>query len=356
MKANHPLYKLYKLLFVVLIAGVSTSCSLMHETLEPCPSGIYVRFVYDYNIQRADMFKDHVGGVTLYLFDQNGKFIYQQEENNNSLYAPLKEYDYKMHLDLPAGAYQLIALAQQQSYNATLETNRAKFLRAELQQGDDIASLLVQLEHTDGEVLHNNLPLDTLWHGMTTQTINVVEMGATYDTINLVRNTNTLIVSLHQLDDPTDIESEDFEIRVIDNNGTLTHDNNPMDDELICYTPYTTWTTDFRDEVGNIVERTAHAAIRVSRLIHYPISENSKNALLSIYNKRTELEVARINLPDCLAQGRGAFEYYNYTPQEFLDREYSYRLHFFLKGDSWQYVDLGISILSWSKRIQKIEF
>lgn len=354
MKANHRLYKLYQLLVVLLVTGVLTNCSLMHETLEPCPSGIYLRFVYDYNIQRADMFKDHVGGITLYLFDQNGKFIHQQEENNSSAYAPLKQYDYTMHLDLPPGAYQFIALAQQQGYSSTLETSRAKFRRTELQQGDDMASLLVQLERTNGEVVHNNLPLDTLWHGMTTQAINVVEMEATYDTISLMRNTNTLTISLHQLDDPTDIAAEDFEIHVLDCNGSLNYDNTICDDEPIIYTPYTTWTTDFKDEKGSVLERTAHAAIRVSRLIHYPVTENSKNAVLTIYNKRTAQEVARINLPDCLAQGRGAFEYYNYTPQEFLDREYSYRLHFFLKGDSWQYVDLSISILSWSKRIQNL--
>ena len=63
----------------------------------------------------------------------------------------------------------------------------------------------------------------------------------------------------------------------------------------------------------------------------------------------------RINLADCLAQGRGAFENMNYSAQEFLDREYDYKLDFFLKGDQWQYMQLGISILDWSKRIQRAD-
>ena len=66
--------------------------------------------------------------------------------------------------------------------------------------------------------------------------------------------------------------------------------------------------------------------------------------------------MATIDLADCLAQGRGAFEYLHYSPQEFLDREYDYKLDFFLKGDSWEYIDLSISILSWSKRIQRVSF
>ena len=45
----------------------------------------------------------------------------------------------------------------------------------------------------------------------------------------------------------------------------------------------------------------------------------------------------------------------NYSAQEFLDREYDYKLDFFLKGDQWQYMQLGISILDWSKRIQRAD-
>ncbi len=46
------------------LASLATaSCSMMHEDLDDCPTGLYVRFIYDYNTQRADMFKDHVGHV-----------------------------------------------------------------------------------------------------------------------------------------------------------------------------------------------------------------------------------------------------------------------------------------------------
>lgn len=77
--------------------------------------------------------------------------------------------------------------------------------------------------------------------------------------------------------------------------------------------------------------------------------------MLVINSRRSGQTVARINLPDCLAQGRGAFEYLNYSAQEFLDREYDYKLDFFLRGDRWEYIDLSISVLSWSKRIQREE-
>ena len=103
-----------------------------------------------------------------------------------------------------------------------------------------------------------------------------------------------------------------------------------------------------------MLQRAAHDGLDFNRLVYY--SKPSDNAVLVIRNKETQENVATINLPDCLAQGRNAVERERYTPQEFLDREHNYKLAFFLKGDSWEYMELSISILSWSKRIQNISF
>ena len=61
------------------------SCDgLMHDDLPPCETGAYLHFVYDYNIQRADMFNDHVGGLVVFVYDENGKFVTRQEAANSS--------------------------------------------------------------------------------------------------------------------------------------------------------------------------------------------------------------------------------------------------------------------------------
>ena len=52
-----------------------SSCGWMEEDLSDCPTGLYVNFVYDYNIQQADMFKDHVGSVTLYVYDESERLV-----------------------------------------------------------------------------------------------------------------------------------------------------------------------------------------------------------------------------------------------------------------------------------------
>ena len=47
-----------KSLQMIMVVAALSSCDMMTEDLSDCPTGLYVNFVYDYNIQRADMFKD----------------------------------------------------------------------------------------------------------------------------------------------------------------------------------------------------------------------------------------------------------------------------------------------------------
>ena len=70
------------------------SCDMWHTDTDDCPIGVYVKFKYDYNLQRADMFNDHVGAVTLYVYDENGNFVKKFEEANSLSAQPLKNVDY----------------------------------------------------------------------------------------------------------------------------------------------------------------------------------------------------------------------------------------------------------------------
>lgn len=344
-------------LLAMLACCVLDSCDgLMHDDLPPCDTGVYLHFVYDYNIQRADMFNDHVGGLVVFVYDENGKFVSRQEAANSSLTQPLKHHDFAMNLQLRSGKYRFAAFAYQKAYNEALTAPGAKFRIEMPQHGDAMEHLHATLDRQQGIVEHHGMPLDTLWHGLSKGVLEVKDFRMVHDTISLVRDTKQLTVSLHQIDEPAGITADDFSFEITCANGTIGHDNSLWNDERLTYTPYYTWDTDFRDEGGNVKERTAHAAMMFSRLVLYPAEQNDKNAMLSIFNKKTGEEVARINLTDCLAQGRGAFAHLNYSPQEFLDREYDYHLDFFLKGGQWQYINLSISVLSWSKRIQRVDF
>ena len=68
--------------------AMTTSCSMMQDDLDDCPTGLYLSFKYDYNLQRADMFNDHVGAVTVYVFDEEGRYVTKQEEANVPGHVP----------------------------------------------------------------------------------------------------------------------------------------------------------------------------------------------------------------------------------------------------------------------------
>jgi len=349
-------------LSVVLGGLLFVGCTLWHDDLPECPTGADVEFVYDYNVQRADMFNAHVGGVTVFVFDKEGRFIASKEDCNTRNVTPLREQGYRMHLDLPPGEYRLVARAYQCGSACVQNRTGAKFRSDPLRPGDEMSTLKTKLDrNAAGQVENKGVPLDTLWQSMGEALLTVRDMEAATIRIALMRLTNELHITLRQLDEPANIHADDFEVTVTDCNGLLAYDNRLLDDERIVYTPWKTWTAEFPEagDAGSsgrggesereVEQRTANMQLSLSRLVWREADENP--AMLVIRNRKSGAVIAEINLPDCLATGRNAFELENYSAQEFLDREYDYSLDFFLRGDKWVYARLGISVLGWSRRL-----
>ncbi|MCM1504116.1 MAG: FimB/Mfa2 family fimbrial subunit [Muribaculum sp.] len=383
----------------------SASCTMIQDDVDYCPTGLYVRFVYDYNTQRADMFKDHVGHVELYVYDEQGKKVAEQSVSNSLTSTPLAVYGYAMHFDpsqLPAGQYRLQAIALQRDWDEALATPGAKYRRSEVASSQDLSVSLdraeMPVEGTSRFQVSAEAPLDTLWHTLKVtadmpvdgiqasplhstkkpysvypleeQYVTVTSNKATYATVSLVRDTKHLNITLRQIDDPANVYHDDYELAIVDDNSHLAHDNEVVRTDSLHYSPYHSWTSVYKDgnvsiessrpdkapsreTVNDDTQRTAHYNIMFNRII--PGTDASNSARLVIRNKNTGKNVATVNLPATLAQGRMAYEQYNYTPQEYLDREYDYSLDFLLRGDTWVYCDIVINALSWSKRVQNVE-
>ncbi len=345
----------------VLSALIFISCEMMRENRDDCPIGLYLNFKYDYNLERANMFSDHVGAVDVLVFDENGKYVTTQSEVNDGDYRPLASPAYAMHMNLMPGKYKFIVLAGQTSYDNQLQSERARFVRTALKSGDDMADLDIVLDTKgSGNVLlvdNKGLPLDTLWHGMAIEPIEVFAEKPTYHTVSLMRDTKKINVTLREIDDPTTMDIDNYEMTITDRNSRLLWDNSVDETNRVVYTPHATWNTDDRvpafdvnghplEEVGKI----AHADFMTSRIIYH--DNAADDGILSVVNKLTGLEVIRVNLPDLLSRLRTSEEIHIYSPQEFLDRGYDYQVDFFLKGDRLAYVNISISILGWSKRVQ----
>ena len=376
-----------KSLQMIVVAALFTSCDMMKEDRDDCPTGLYVNFVYDYNIQRADMFKDHVGFVTLNVFDESDKLVAQRTVSGSELSV----YGYSIHFTeqelAPGHQYRLAALAMQKDWDVALGTPGAKYRKTTINKGDSQQKISVTLDrtplaNTNYHAVSTEAPLDTLWHtkqvmtayaanqpaatryhenkdGSATtnavETITVESGVPTYATVSLVRNTNHLNISLRELDHPENVYDDNYEVFILDANGDVDYQNTVVTptDSLI-YRPYQQWTTTF-DAGGTVgLERSAHYDLMFNRLMYNTTPDD--NAVLCIRRKSDGKEVAVLNLPYILCEGRTAYEIYSYCPQEYLDREYDYRLEFFLRGDRWEYVSICIDVLSWAKRIQYVSF
>lgn len=353
-------------IFSTILLGIGTaSCSLMDTDRSDCPEGLYVNFVYDYNIQRSDMFKDHVGYVTVYVFDESDNLVMKRSVGNYGEDRPLSVYGYRMHFtpeELPIGKYRLLAFAMQKDWDEALATPGAKYRRSEpevMTRGTLKGELGVVLDRGDKNAdglcpVSNVAPMDTLWHGtlLNATEAEVKFQEPTYATISMVRDTKTLNITLRDIDAPADPTDDKYAVTIKAANGRLGWDNTVLPDDTLLYTPYAAWTTQYPENAQDgdpELQRTAHYDINFNRLMY--TDNQNEMAVLKLVNRNNGKVIGNFNLAYLLSEGRTAYEFLNYSRQEYLDREYNYRLDFVLKGDRWSYITISVGILSWTRRI-----
>lgn len=422
-------------LIALAVVGGLSSCDMIMEDRDDCPTGLYVTFVYDYNIQRADMFKDHVGGLTLYVYDESDRLVASKSMSADKL----KRYGSYLHFtegELPPGHdYRLMAVAMQKDWNMALGTPGAKYRQTGNSNGAEWSQFFIDLDHTATRLpanyyyVSNVAPLDTLWHTLATLTtpadsmpmtvypdmlypaqtayawqrdgsiksngverVHIVKDEPTYATVSLIRDTNHLNITLRELNYELGgntlldnmVNDEDYIVEIIDNNSQVDcHNNLSKPADTLVYRPYRQWTTTFVGSGEVPTESAAHYDLMFNRLLYKNASvENDKyailkeediakaqNAVLVIRKKNHDALspvgtaegsdiIFAINLPYILSSGRTWMErYYHY--QEYLDREYDYRLQFIIRGghveDIQLFLGTHVHIIPWALRQQHEE-
>ncbi len=366
-----------RLAAVFVTVGALSACSMMEDDRSHCPTGLYVTFEYDYNLQRDDMFDGHVGAVTLYVFDEGGYLVRRQSESRMAPHGTLSHNHNTMRVEnLPVGRYRLLALAGQCAYEDMLASGRARFVRSAMETGSRMEDLTVTLDRrqtAEGvyEIDNMGLPLDTLWHALGSRVVEVRAEVPAYDTLSLVRDTKKINVTLREQDDPTMMDVADYDMVIKDRNARLLWDNAVDGQDVAVYRPHATWNSDDKvperalafplgqrplvhsslpSNASSGVGRIAHADFMTSRIIwHDDVAEDGR---LTITHRGTGRTVVDVNLPDMLSRLRRYEDRYRYTEQQFLDRGYDYQLDFYLQGGRLKYANIRISVLSWAVRVQ----
>ncbi|MDE5663112.1 MAG: FimB/Mfa2 family fimbrial subunit [Muribaculaceae bacterium] len=345
-----------------------TSCSMIHEDLPECATRpetrASVNFIYDYNTQEQDLFAQHVGSVTLYVFDKDGRFLQQSEHTA----AEIRTGNLQVPLSLPYGEYRLYASARasEEGYEASLLTPGAKFRKSALAIGDADNAGFLTLDNTNGLVDHQSLPLEDQWisRQMTPLIITEAPMPAegapqpptvvVEATVPMQRITNTLHLTITR-GNAADanlpaLSASDYEVSVQTRTGR--HELDLLGRPTAAATPltYTPWAyTTTRAAAPSL-----QADIAMSRLM---LEEDAAQHTRLVIRSRLSGEVFEYDLPTLLATSREAYPGKEWTAQEYLDREYDYNLavEFTETDDGWRYIQVSIPILNWSKRIQNVE-
>lgn len=318
------------LLSMLLLVGLPSCHGIYDGDLPPCPHGVSLRFVYDYNMEYANAFPAKVDCVTLYAYDSEGRYVATYTETSDIL----ANEDYRMQIDLKKGEYHFVAYGG-------LECDKASFSVTTLPAlGSPISDLSVAMKHqsqTSGQLLHN------LYFG----TLDVIVSEDYYqdETIRLMKDTNNLRIILQQLNGDM-VNAEDFDFLITDDNTLFDSDNNIVPNGGITYTPWTkgqasTGITDADQEV--IV---AYAELSVSRLM-------VQNAPRLIIRKHADgTDVVNIPLNNYLLVLKSNL-YADMGAQEYLDRESEWSMIFFL-GANHEWIKTQVIINDWIVRLSDI--
>lgn len=296
-------------LFLCLIATVLISgCDSIHEDQPECR--LYVQFKYDYNMEQTDAFRQSVDKVTLYVFDKEGKFLFAQTGEG----APLAQEGYRMDLDLSAGDYTLMAWAGvHDSYDLTIMTpgqTTIEEMRLKLRREQ---SLIIDRE------------IDPLWYGEIKK-VHITGSLEQVETINLIKDTNKIRLIFQGMTDDWQFDVDNYTYQVTDANGSLNYDNSLLNDETLIYRPY------FKEQKN---PSAAVVELNTMRLIH------GRDMRLSVIENQSGKVVLTMDMIRLLELTE--MEEYDWSAQEYLDRQSEYHIIFFFATDSWDEIEVSVN-------------
>ena len=324
-------------LSAVLATVALSSCERIFEDLDPCPHGVSLRFVYDYNMEFANAFPRQVDCLTLYIYDDKDNYV----DTRIVTGTELQDEDYRMTLDLEKGNYHFVAyggLACDKSSFSLLQAPAAGGKWTDLRTAMDADCLTVPERRN----LH-----DMFWGQLTLATADLYSEG----TVKMMKNTNSIRIVLQHVDG-TPVKADDFDFEIIDDNTFFNYDNDLLPNGDVTYIPWAKGQAQTGvsivgpDQVVPQPVEVAYAELCTSRLM----TKNSPRLLV----KRHEDGGTVIDFPlnNYLLLMRSD-RYSKMGDQEYLDRESRWTLFFFLQAGIW--LQTRIVVNDWVVRINDIE-
>lgn len=314
-----------------------SSCTMVTEDEPECNQGLALRFVYDYNMEKANAFPAQVHCLTVFIYDSEGRYLTTVTETDRNR---LSDESWRMNVDLPEGSYRIMAYGgmacQDASFHFT-DTPASGSLYTDLgveMNADCLTSPV-------GTELHH------LFYG-TLETAAVGNNDADYVeyTVRMMKDTNNLRILLQNVDG-TPVDDSEFTYTVTDiDNTRFSWDNSLISAGDKTFMPWTRGETTGGYNEDGTTSTVAFAEFSLSRLM------TSSAARLNITRTSDGETVLSVPLVNYLLMLKSQ-EYGNMGSQEFLDRESRWNMIFFLQSGTW--ITTRIVINGWVVRINDIE-
>lgn len=286
--------------------------SCVHDDRSDC--FLEVGFRYSYNVKDADAFVPEVRSVELYIFDSEGKFVESRRKD-----AERFPRRYRMKFpSLGAGSYTFVALGRNHAVNDCSREFEFSPLVQGLSRLEDLSMRL----RAEGEVCGNDFA--ALYNGVCQVD---VEDGAQEVTVEMRKLTNSFRIILMPYRGDTVLDAGNYDIRILGNAAHLDYKGDKYCDSPMTFIPTSCVTVSDGAPGGTAVNSAVVADLRSSRLLY------EDRAMLVICGAHDGEELLRLNLPWFLSlQGIGEHRR-EWGNQEYLDRQDSYSVTFFVDGD-----------------------
>lgn len=327
------------------------SCENIFDGEGDCSVRYSMRFIYDRNMAFADAFAHEVESVSLFVFDENGKFLQRIDRNGSEV----KQQGHSLTLPLKAGRYTFVAWCG-------LDGKNRSFTATRLTPGvSTVQELTCRLTGTESreEGSPEVRELDDLYHGMAT-----IELPDTYGEVPvdmyLTKNTNYIRIVLQQVSGKP-LNPDDFLFTLTEDNGLMGFDNALQPDQCLNYRPWhiSRGTADMGETAIRTQLNVLVAELSTARLLarQYENGE-TKYPQLTITRKTAESDgtyrkILSIPFVDFVLLVKGKYNE-NLSDQEYLDRQDEYSLTFFL-DDEQNWLSTSIIVNSWKVVLSDVE-
>lgn len=323
-----------------------TSCGVFNEDLDPCPQGVVLKFVYDYNMEFADAFNSQVDCLTVLVYDDRGNLVEERTETTDALASK----DYRMTLNLDEGSYTFITYG-----GLACEDASFRFVTPPT-QGSTFSSVQVELlpQYVNAATGTN---LHPLFYGKLKAAVPASVPGSGYveHTISLIKDTNNLRIILQQANGEP-IDHRDFEFYVTVDNTLMNWRNDLMPVAVSRVNPWALGTehTAIPEETIpgiNYQVNAAYAEFSMGRLVG---TLDTPQPRLVIRRAGFDYTILDIPLIPYLMLLKSQ-QFNKMSDQEFLDRESRWSMIFFLDANQ-TWLKTRIVINDWVVRINNIEY